>query len=169
MKTETTTQRILDNENCEYYVRFSDHIEEDMKRGWSSWNFGQDGFEGEKEELIDVINNYKESEGEFQISGFNVWIDESTDVSSDYESVYVGDYTLSQLYPNYWVAVDNVNAENGLSAHVLPDNLFSIEDILKEIKDNNGKYDGTGDGESFSASDATVIYSKDNMHIIEVR
>ena len=72
------------------------------------------------------------------------------------------------MYPNYWVLVDNVNASGGLSAHELPNNLETLEDALSLVDKNQSIYDGTGDGQKFTASEGNVIYSKGNMHIIEV-
>ena len=108
----------FDNENCEYYVRFSDHIDDDMKRGWSSWNFGSGGFEGTKEELEKAKKEAIENEDSFTISEYELWGDE------------IKKADIRELYPNYWVLVDNVNASGGLSAHELPSNLETLEDAL---------------------------------------
>ena len=35
----------------EFVARYATHIENDLKRGWSSWTFGNYGFHGTKEEL----------------------------------------------------------------------------------------------------------------------
>jgi 8-oxo-dGTP pyrophosphatase MutT (NUDIX family) len=165
-----TEEYKLDNDNYQYFIRYSNNIEEDLKRGWSSWNFGGDGYEGTKDNLVDEINEIKDSEegGEFQISGFNVWIDKDSDISVNKDAIYVDDHEIKELYDNYWVVVDNVNAKGELSAHVLPDNLDKVKDVVKLVSDNKSEYDGTGDGESFDASKARVVYSKGDMCVIEV-
>jgi len=166
--SENKRNYILDNDNCEYYVRYSDYIEEDFKRGWSSWNFGLDGFDGTKDELLNTLYEHKNDNRSFQISGFNIWLDEDTNIDYNTDTVYVDDYIIKELYDNYFVCVDVINARNGLSAHILPDNLNNLNDILNHIKQYKYKYDGTGDGQSFSPDDAKVIYIEDDMNIIEV-
>jgi hypothetical protein len=157
-KTESSNKPLsykLDNDNAEYFVRFSDHINEDIKRGWSSWNFGQDGFEGDRNDLKDYLDSATD-ENPIHISGFEIYPDD------------VKDYDFGELYPGYWVAKDNVNAENGLSAHSLDGNFNDIKQAIEEVKRKKGRYDGTGEGESFDVSDAKVIYSDGDMHIVEV-
>lgn len=153
------------------YIRVSEHIDADLKRGWSSWNFGLEGFDGSKDDLLTEIRSIAERGGEFWLSGFNIWIDESTKLDDSFGVVFVDDYEIRELYENYWVAVDRVNAVNGLSAHELPESLQTIEDVIAEVKNNPAKYDGTGDGESFSAENAKVLHSFEfngkNYHIIE--
>ena len=127
-----------------------------MKRGWSSWNFGSGGFEGTKEDLEKAKKEAIENEDSFTISEYELWGDE------------IKKADIRELYPNYWVLVDNVNASGGLSAHELPNNLETLEDALSLVDKNQSIYDGTGDGQKFAASEGNVIYSKGNMHIIEV-
>lgn len=138
-----------------YYVRFSDHINEDLKRGWSSWNFGEEGFEGTEEELQEALSNITDN-SPFWISGFDIYPDA------------IDEYEIKELYPNYWVVVDNINAQGGISGHELPEGLETIEDALAEIQSKRGMYDGTGEGDTIYVEDAKVIYSQDDMHIIEV-
>lgn len=153
------------------YIRVSEHIDEDLKRGWSSWNFGLEGFDGSKDDLLTEIQSIADHGGEFWLSGFNIWVDESTELDDSFGVVFLDDYEIRELYENYWVAVDRVNAVNGLSAHELPESLQIIEDVINEVKNNPAKYDGSGDGESFSAENAKVLYSfefnEKNYHIIE--
>ncbi len=147
----------FDNENNEYYVRWSEHIEDDLKRGWSSWNFGEEGFEGTREDLDKYLEEITDDKP-FFISGFEVWPHN------------VDEFEFGELYPGYWVAIDNENAPGGLSAHYLPSDLKDLKGALKEIETHKGHYDGTGDGEYFYASDASVIYSDENgMNILEVK
>lgn len=150
MKTNTKL-----NQDSTYYVRYSNHIDEDLKRGWSSWNFGLEGFNGTEQELQDAINQITDT-SPFWISGFDIYPD------------FVEEYEIKELYPNYWVVVDNINAKNGLSGHELPKGLLTIDDILNEVKANRHKYDGTGDGETICVEEAKVIYSDGDMHIIQV-
>ena len=163
----------FDNSNAKYFIRFSDHIEDDLKRGWSSWSFGLDGFTGTQQELHDYISNYQnEDGGEIQISGFNIWVDNDSKVLSKNGVLYLDDYEFRELYPGYWVAVDRTNAPNGLSAHILPNNVYNISEALSIIENNPGKYSGTGDGESFNSSKAKIIFSGTSngkgFHIIEI-
>ena len=143
------------NQDATYYVRFSDHIDEDLKRGWSSWNFGEEGFEGTEEELEEALSNITD-ENPFWISGFDIYPDQ------------IDEFEIKELYSGYWVVVDNFNAQGGLSGHQLPEELETLEDVLNEIKSKKGEYDGTGEGETIYTETAKVLYSEDNMHIIEV-
>jgi hypothetical protein len=163
----------------EYYVRYSNNIKDDLKRGWSSWNFGQDGFHGKADDLIDKFEHIKENGGgEFSISGFNFWIDDSSSINSywigegkdSYKEIKINASevgVIRELKSNYWVLVDNVNAKGGISAHVLPNNLKDLRSAVGHINKNKSKFDGTGDGESFDPHDSRVIYSNGSMHIIE--
>jgi len=55
-----------------------------------------------------------------------------------------------------------------LSCHFLPIKVQSVKDALREIKSHEAKYDGTGEGESFDASEAELVYSKGKLHIFTV-
>lgn len=153
------------------YIRVSEHIDADLNRGWSSWNFGLEGFSGSKDDLLTEIRSIADRGGEFWLSGFNIWIDESTKISDSFGVVFVDDYEIRELYRNYWVAVDRVNAVNGLSAHEIHEVLQTVDEIINEVKNNPAKYDGTGDGESFCAENAKVLHSFElngkNYHVIE--
>jgi hypothetical protein len=41
--------------SSKFKARYSKHIESDLKRGWSSYNYGQDGLNCTKEELDGYI------------------------------------------------------------------------------------------------------------------
>lgn len=158
----------FDNKNAEYHVRYSDNIEADLKRGWSSWNFGQLGFKGARSDLIEAIERVKQGGGgEFDISGFSIWVDENSKIDKDLGVVYLDDYEFRELDPGYWVAVDNINAAGGVSSHRLPGDLGSVGDAVSYIQKNKALIDGTGSGESFDPTDSRVIYSDGDMHIIE--
>ena len=144
------------NQDATYYVRFSDHIDEDLKRGWSSWNFGEEGLSATEEQIDAWKEEATENDQPFCISGFELWGDD------------IANADIRELYPGYWVVVDNFNAQGGLSGHQLPEGLETLEDVLNEIKSKKGKYDGTGEGETIYTETAKVLYSEDNMHIIEV-
>ena len=140
-----------------YLVRYSDHIQDDIKRNWSSWSFGGDGFEGTEQELLEAKSYAIENEMSFDISGFELW-------GNDIEKA-----DIRELYSNYWVLVDNVNAEGGLSCHFFPIKIQSVKDALKEIKSQKSIYDGTGDGDTFDARVAKLVYSKGRLHIFTTK
>lgn len=138
------------NEN-EYIARYATHIEDDLKRGWSSWNFGGHGFEGTKEELEDAIQYAIDNECEFSISGFDLWGDDI--LKAD----------IRELYPNYWVLVDNVNARGGLSFISLKST--NLNDAIEEAK--NEIY--SGEGVTYHPTEIKLVYSINNqIHIFEV-
>lgn len=144
-----------------FVARQSEHIQEDIQRNWSSWNFGKEGFEGSRLDLMEAIDKAIEKRGVFYISGFDVW-PESKDYSSD-NAIYVDDFEFRELYEGYWVAVDNINASGGLSCISLEaDNL---EDAIKESED--GSY--YGDGESFDATEYDLVYSNEEIHIFKIK
>jgi hypothetical protein len=80
-----------------FIARKSSHIQEDIKRNWSSWNFGEGGFEGTYSELQNKIKEALESESSLFISGFELW-------DNDIKKA-----DIRELYTNYWVLVDNTN------------------------------------------------------------
>jgi hypothetical protein len=67
------------------------------------------------------------------------------------------------LYANYWVAIDNVNAKYGLSAIEL-----KSESLENAINEANSRTDYFGDGISFDASEAKLVYSNEDIHIFEI-
>lgn len=140
-----------------YYIRRSGHIEDDFKRNWSSWNFGGDGFEGTKKEFYDYLASSTDR-NPISLSGFDIPPDR------------IKEYEFGELYPGYWVAIDRINAREGLSAHyfdVEGIGAKNIDDILTEVQKKPYRYDGTGEGTSFDARSAKVVYSDDDLHIIE--
>ncbi len=133
-----------------FIARHSQNIQEDIKRNWSSWNFGQLGFEGTESELKAKMQNAINEETSFDISGFELWGDDI--IKAD----------IRELYAGYWVLVDNVNSPEGLSCIDL--NASTLKDAIAEAK---GK-DYSGDGESFDANDATLVHSENDIHIFEI-
>lgn len=138
-----------------YIVRFSNYIQEDIKRGWSSWNFGTEGFEGTKEELLESI----EMDENFYISGFDIWVEK---IDSDKDTVYINDYTIKELYTNYWVAVDDVNNEYGELSCLFLDS-ENDEDAIAEGKVLEKS--AWGDGVGFEPENYELIYSEGMVNV----
>lgn len=133
-----------------FIARKSNHIQEDIKRNWSSWNFGQEGFVGTYNELQDFLNSATDSKSVW-ISGFDIYADQ------------VSEFNFGELYPGYWVAIDNVNASEGLSCIDL--NSKTLEDAIKEAE---SRTDYFGDGQSFNANEAKLVYSNNDIHVFEI-
>ena len=133
-----------------FIARYSENIQEDIKRNWSSWNFGQLGFEGTEVELKEAMQSAIENETSFDISGFELWADD------------IRNADVRELYAGYWVLVDNVNSPEGLSCLDL--NATNLEYAISEAKTLNY----TGDGQSFDANDAKLVYSENEIHIFEI-
>ena len=83
----------------DFFARFTNNIDADLERNWSSWNYGQQGFEGSREELVDAINGCLESEQAFWISGFLLEGRELSDA--------LRNGRIRELYAGYWVLVDD--------------------------------------------------------------
>lgn len=140
-----------------YIVRFSNHIEEDIKRNWSSWNFGEEGFEGTKEELEEELDKLDEDDcNSFWISGFEIY----------YRDLRTT--TIKELYKNYWVVVDN-EFEYGLACNTLE--AESLEEAIEEVSAPGFDIE-YGSGECVDCSDAKVVHSFDwkgnQTYILEV-
>lgn len=131
-------------------ARQSQHIQEDIKRNWSSWNFGQDGIKATEQELQDGIASALESDGCIYISGFELY-------GKELESA-----DIRELYPNYWVLVDNTNRLSGLSCLSLSST--NLENAKNEIKNLSF----SGDGISFDAESSKLVASFGDIHIFEV-
>lgn len=132
-----------------FVARKSDHIAEDIKRNWSSWNFGQEGFEGTREELDAFLASATDSRPVF-VSGFEIYPD---DVKS---------FQFGELHTGYWVAIDNVNAKDGLSC------LYLDADTLEEAIAESATKQYNGDGQCFDAREAKLVYSNNDIHIFEI-
>lgn len=133
-----------------FVARKSNHIQEDIKRNWSSWNFGEEGFKGTENELNDYLAKATD-ENPVWISGFDIYPSQ------------VNEFSFGELYENYWVAIDNVNARGGLSCIQL--DAENLEDAINEA---NNRTDYFGEGECFDASEAKLVYSNDDIHIFEL-
>jgi hypothetical protein len=133
-----------------FIARKSNHIQEDIKRNWSSWNFGEAGFNGTREELDAYLASATDTSPCF-ISGFDIY---PTDVNG---------FQFGELYPGYWVAIDRINARHGLSCIEL-----SASTLEEAIKEAENRTDYWGEGQSFDAKYAKLVYSKDDIHVFEI-
>ncbi len=134
-----------------FIVRQSEHINEDIKRNWSSWNYGLEGFEGTEEELEQELESITD-ERSFWISGFDIYPDNRNE------------FDIRELYSNYWVVVDTFHGY-GLSCNILESD--SIEESINEVTSDGFKID-LGEGDMVDCSEAKVVWSDDNIHILEV-
>ncbi len=133
-----------------FVARKSNHIQQDIARNWSSWNFGQ---EGVKANVIEEIEQFKkeckEADMPFSISGFELWGDEMDNAD------------IRQLYPGYWVLVDE-RFDGQIAGIALKS--ASIEEAIKEA--NGGCF--FGDGIAFDAQSAKLVHSNGDIHIFEL-
>jgi|SRR5690606_6568284 len=134
-----------------FIARLSNHIQEDIKRNWSSWNFGQCGFHGTYDELQAAMKEAIEDGSSFMISGFELFGDEIK--SAD----------IRELYDGYWVLVDNVNG-NGPGIFGTELSAETIEEAIQESADAHY----WGEGVCFDAREAKLVYSSDDIHIFEI-
>lgn len=145
----------------EFIARRSNHIKDDIERNWSSWNFGEGGFNGTYNQLLNKLNEAKQEQTSIFLSGFDLWVEKIKNNNGD---LLVNDeFDIRQLYKNYWVIVDNVNARHGLSGLYLKSN-----NLVDAIKEANKRTDYFGQGDSFDANDATLVYSNGDIHIFEI-
>lgn len=134
-----------------FIARKSNHIQEDIKRNWSSWNFGEEGFTGTYDELQAAMKEAISSERGFWISGFELWGDD------------IKNADIRELYEGYWVLVDNVN---GYGQGIFGTELSAktLEEAITESL--TAAY--WGQGVRFNAQDATLVHSEGDIHIFEV-
>lgn len=137
-----------------YIVRKSENINEDIKRNWSSWNYGQEGFEGTKEELQKELDSITD-EHSMWISGFDIYPDNRDE------------FTIRELYPNYWVVVDTFHGY-GLSCNIL--DVETKEEAIEEVTTESFQMD-LGDGDMLDCTKAELVWSSEDgfIHIIEVK
>jgi hypothetical protein len=135
-----------------YIVRQSEHINEDITRNWSSFNYGELGFEGTRDELEKAMNEAIELGYSFDISGLELWDDE------------IKNSDISELYSGYWVLVDNTRGK-GLSCNILESD--SLEEAITEVELNGIDL---GEGETVDCTNAKVVWSdsEDFVHILEI-
>lgn len=135
-----------------YIARRSDHIEEDLERGWSSWSFGDEGFSGTEEELKEEMDRAYEEGEPFYISGFDLWEED------------IRNADIRELYEGYWVLVDNVNAKGGLSFIEL-----DSEDEEGAIQEALSRRDYNGDGVPYSPDEIEMVFSDTETHVFRVK
>lgn len=136
-----------------YIARYSEHIQEDMKRNWSSWNFGEEGINATETQIENWKQEAIDNDQPFYISGFELW-------GSQIESA-----DIRELYEGYWVLVDNVNGYGGgIFGTALKSNI--LEEAIKEAS----AADYSGEGVRFNANDAVLIKSIENgtIHIFQI-
>jgi len=136
-----------------FIVRQSEHIQEDIKRNWSSWNYGQEGFEGTEDELNGCLENITD-ERPFWISGFEIYPDD------------IKNSEIKELYDGYWVLVDNTRG-SGLSCNILDSE--TLEDSISIVTDKDFRID-LGEGETVDCSNAKVVWSDEEnfIHILKI-
>ena len=132
-----------------YIARQSQNIESDIQRNWSSWNFGEDGFEGTFDELQQYLLSSTD-DMPAEISMIEIY---PRDIKR---------FQFGELYDNYWVVIDNINASGGLSCINLE--ACNLEDAIEEAK--MATY--CCDGDCFDASEAILVYSSDDIHIFQI-
>jgi hypothetical protein len=127
-----------------FYIRQSQHIQDDIKRGWSSWNFGQDGIAASEEEFEKALETCIEQQMPLPISGFEIWPDE-------FETSAFG-----QLYPGYWVLIDQ---NQGLCC-----SSFEAENEQDAISKINANLIDFAAGESLP-TEAKLVASVGDLHL----
>lgn len=134
-----------------FIARFSNHIQEDIKRGWSSWNFGEDGIEGSEEQIEAWKQESIDNGQPFYISGFELWGDD------------IKNADIRELYPGYWVLVDN---ENGCGQGIFGIELDAVN--LEEAIEEAERSDYFGEGVRFNPDDYELVKSINNeIHIFK--
>lgn len=134
-----------------YIARFSEHINEDLNRGWSSWNFGEEGLNATEEQLQQYKEQCIENGNPLHISGFELWGEQ------------IADADIRELYEGYWVLVDNENFGVGISGIELKSD--NLADAIAEAAD----LDYSGDGIKFTSEEVELVQSIDGeIHIFRV-
>jgi hypothetical protein len=132
-----------------YIARQSDYIQEDIKRGFSSWNFGAEGLNATAEQIEEWRNDAIENESPFYISGFELW-------GNDIKNA-----DIRELYTEYWVLVDERFSGSICGTKLKSEN---FTDAITEMKQS----DYFGDGVRIDLSEAKLVYSEGNLHLFEI-
>lgn len=132
-----------------YAARQSNHIQEDIARNWSSWNFGQDGFYGTEDEFQAFLASATDAEP-VELSMFEL---RPSDIRRS---------KFGELHPGYWVLVDD---RGGLSCNIIP--AATAQQAIDFMNQNGSNFCG-GDGNFVDCSDAKVIWSDGDIHILEI-
>jgi len=153
-------------ENKTYYLRFSEHIQEDLKRGWSSWNYGADGVwmtEEELEALYESSLKICESEGS-EMEEIALYISEFELTHEKFVNLYKRDL-IRPLYwqgeRGYFVVVDE-NYANSLAAVELE--VASLEEAIETVEKEGNCLLFTC-SETRLPTDAKLVWSKEGCHI----
>jgi hypothetical protein len=147
--TLPTAMKPAGNLQAMFIARKSDHIQEDIKRNWSSWNMGQGGFSGTRDEFDAYIATCKEGDS-VVVSYFDI---------SEYD---LKNFQFGELYENYWVVIDQRFMNSIAGTELKAD---TLEDAIQEAM--NGT-DFSGDGIAFDARKAKLVHSDDDIHIFEL-
>jgi hypothetical protein len=129
-----------------FFLRESEHIQEDIKRGWSSWNFGQDGVKATEDEFRKIIESVTK-DSPLYISGFYLY---PNDIKKS---------EFGQLYLGYWVLIDT---EHGLAASSFEAN--SIKEAIEKMSRDLIDF-GEGDWGGLPIEEVELIHSKDDLHL----
>lgn len=135
-----------------FIVRKSDHIQEDLERNWSSWNYGLEGLNCSEEQLESWKQEAIDNETPLYISGYELWGDD------------IANADIRELYENYWVLVDLTRGE-GLSCNILE--CETLAEAVSIVTDKDFRID-LGEGDTVDCSNAKVVWSNDDTYIIEV-
>ena len=134
-----------------YIARYSEHIDQDIQRNWSSWNFGQEGLSATEDQIDAWKEEAIEKEQPFYISGFELWGDD------------IRKADIRELHPGYWVLVDNTNGfGDGIFGTALK--AENLEDAIEEAR--TALF--SGEGTRFDAAEWELIKSlNDEIHIFQ--
>lgn len=147
-------------------ARFSGHIAKDLKRNWSSINYGACGITAREVDFNKMIEDLRSGKSScLHISGLELFADDLRETQ------------FGELFENYWVIKDTRNTFRdheggfGLRCHALE--AETLEEALLEVANNEDELNGTGDGVIFNGKEAKLLYSEFEegnfgLHILEV-
>lgn len=155
-----------------YLVRTSEYIKEDLERGWSSYNFGEDGITGSLDTVDEVIQKTLDADGVLMISETEIYFvdyevkafKQRQDGKWEHEFALKNDvgkeYRVRELYKDYWVYVDP-EFEGSIAADRLP--CDSLEEAIAIVEgEDRYTYNDMAEGEWLG--DAELVYtSKDGV------
>ena len=135
-----------------FIVRQSQHINEDLRRNWSSFNYGLEGIEATKEEMEAKKQAAIDNGKPLYISGIELWEDDILNAD------------IRELYAGYWVLVDT-RGGYGLCCNIL--NAESLEEAITEVTGDGFEIE-LGEETRVDCSDAELVWSNGEIHILEV-
>jgi len=135
-----------------FVARYSNHIQEDIKRGWSSWNFGQEGIETTQDKLDEYIESCYETGDGLSISGFDLFGHDLRNAD------------IRELYEGYFVLVDD-RFSSCIAG--IPLNSMNLNDAITESLD--GDYSGCGICIDVKTANLVHSNSDNTIHIFEVK